>query len=45
MLVVDILKPLIQWKKGGKFGKRFLAEVLVSLILGVIVPLAIYKIF
>jgi acid phosphatase family membrane protein YuiD len=25
-LVVNILKPLIKWKKAGKFEKRFLAE-------------------
>ncbi len=25
-LVVNILKPLIKWKKAGKFDKRFLAE-------------------
>jgi acid phosphatase family membrane protein YuiD len=25
-LVVNILKPLIKWKKGGKFEKRFLVE-------------------
>ncbi len=25
-LIVNILKPLIKWKKAGKFEKRFLAE-------------------
>jgi hypothetical protein len=25
-LVVNILKPIIKWKKAGKFEKRFLAE-------------------
>ncbi|MGD8537460.1 MAG: divergent PAP2 family protein [Candidatus Aminicenantes bacterium] len=25
-LVVNVLKPLIKWKKAGKFEKRFLAE-------------------
>jgi acid phosphatase family membrane protein YuiD len=25
-LVVNILKPIIKWKKAGKFDKRFLAE-------------------